>query len=276
MQDDLKNCPKISIITVSYNSAKTIEQTILSVINQSYKNIEYIIIDGGSTDGTVDIIKKYADKIAYWVSEPDEGISDAFNKGIKKSTGEIVGIINADDWYELDAVEKVANIITANEFEFIFGNLDYYDMNDKYCFTQYADYDYLENIKKEMSVAHPTVFVKKTVYDVYGVFDKRFKTAMDFELISRFCKEGVSGIPINEKIANMRLGGESYVNYIRALKEVRDISIMYGSNKFLANFLMFVRIIRVKTRKIFEEIGLASIVKVYRRKFVRADKFKWK
>lgn len=93
---------KISIVTVSYNAAKTIEQTIKSVINQTYSNIEYIVIDGGSTDGTVDIIRKYEDRIAYWVSEPDGGIFDAMNKGIKVATGEVVGIINSDDWYEHD------------------------------------------------------------------------------------------------------------------------------------------------------------------------------
>ena len=103
----MNNIPLISIITVSYNAVKTIEDTILSVINQTYPNIEYIIIDGGSTDGTLDIIKKYQDKITYWVSEPDKGIYDAMNKGIAKANGELIGIINADDWYELDAVQNV-------------------------------------------------------------------------------------------------------------------------------------------------------------------------
>ena len=91
--------PKISVVTVSYNAVTTIEETILSVVNQTYKNIEYIIIDGGSTDGTVDIIKKYADRIDYWVSEPDKGIYDAMNKGIVKSTGEWIHFLNAGDVY---------------------------------------------------------------------------------------------------------------------------------------------------------------------------------
>lgn len=95
---------KISIITVSYNAAKTIEQTIQSVVNQTYDNIEYIIIDGGSTDGTVDIIKKYEDKIAYWVSEPDKGIYDAMNKGILKASGEYIYFLGADDWLYNESV----------------------------------------------------------------------------------------------------------------------------------------------------------------------------
>ena len=98
----------ISIVTVSYNAVLTIEQTILSVINQTYPNVEYIIIDGGSTDGTVDIIKKYADKIAYWVSEPDKGIYDAMNKGGLKTTGDFIQFLNAGDWFENEyVIEKI-------------------------------------------------------------------------------------------------------------------------------------------------------------------------
>lgn len=95
----MKNNILISVVTVSYNAVATIEQTLLSVINQTYPNIEYIIIDGGSTDGTVDIIKKYADEIVYWISEPDKGIYDAMNKGIKKANGEWINFINAGDSY---------------------------------------------------------------------------------------------------------------------------------------------------------------------------------
>src|SRR5258705_5340519 len=98
--------PLVSIITIVYNGEKYIEDSIRSVINQSYKNIEYIIIDGGSSDNTVSIIKKYEKQIAFWISEKDKGISDAFNKGIAKATGEIIGILNSDDWYERDTVAK--------------------------------------------------------------------------------------------------------------------------------------------------------------------------
>ena len=100
--------PKISIITVCYNSEAHIEEAILSVINQSYENKEYLVIDGGSKDGTLNIIEKYKDKIDYFVSEPDKGISDAFNKGIKAATGDIIGILNSDDFMMKDALTKVA------------------------------------------------------------------------------------------------------------------------------------------------------------------------
>mgnify|MGYP000302656355 FL=1 len=123
----MKEFPLISVVTVSYNAIATIEQTILSVINQKYSAIEYIIIDGGSTDGTVDIIKKYEDKISYWVSERDNGIYDAMNKGIRHATGKIVGIINSDDWYEMDAFATVADLYLKK------GDLYLYHGDIRYC-----------------------------------------------------------------------------------------------------------------------------------------------
>lgn len=104
----MKKNPKISIITVCYNSAKHLEQCIKSVLDQDYPNLEYLVIDGGSTDGTIDIISKYRDKIAYFVSESDNGISDAFNKGIKAATGDIIGIINSDDFMMPNALQKIS------------------------------------------------------------------------------------------------------------------------------------------------------------------------
>lgn len=112
MKTDL---PLVSIVTVSYNAVSTIEQTILSVINQSYPNIEYIIIDGGSTDGTVDIIKQYSDRIAYWVSEPDQGMYDALRKGFSKVTGSLCCYINSDDFYALSAIETIVEVFQKYE-----------------------------------------------------------------------------------------------------------------------------------------------------------------
>src|SRR4051794_14825027 len=103
----------VSIITIVYNSDKTLEDTIKSVLQQSYPHIEYILIDGGSTDQSLSIIKRY-DKFVKWISEPDKGISDAFNKGIKMSTGELIGIINADDWYEDGAIETIVKHLEKN------------------------------------------------------------------------------------------------------------------------------------------------------------------
>ena len=120
----MKNNPLISVVTVSYNAVLTIEQTILSVINQTYPHIEYIIIDGGSTDGTVDIIKKYANRIAYWVSEPDKGIYDAMNKGIRTAKGEWINFMNAGDlFYSKDTLEKVFSKSINDNIKVIYGDV---------------------------------------------------------------------------------------------------------------------------------------------------------
>ncbi|EKD55550.1 MAG: Glycosyltransferase family 2 protein, partial [uncultured bacterium] len=117
---------RFSIITVTYNSAKTLETTIKSVIDQSFPYIEYIVVDGGSTDGTLDIIKKYQDKITKWVSEKDGGISDAMNKGIKMASGDIIGIIHADDWYEIGALEKVDAAFESTGTDIVCGKVRFY------------------------------------------------------------------------------------------------------------------------------------------------------
>ena len=119
----MKNNLLISVVTVSYNAVATIEQTILSVVNQTYPHIEYIIIDGGSTDGTVDVIKKYADRIAYWVSEPDKGIYDAMNKGIKVATGEWINFMNCgDSFYSVSVLSDVFKDKSCKENDVIYGN----------------------------------------------------------------------------------------------------------------------------------------------------------
>ncbi|HEX5026205.1 MAG TPA: glycosyltransferase family 2 protein, partial [Agriterribacter sp.] len=117
----MEELPLVSIITIVYNGEKFIEKCIQSVLDQSYPNIEYIVIDGGSSDHTVDIIERYTASIKHWISEKDKGISDAFNKGLKRATGEIVGMINADDWYEPNTVEKIVQEI--DDFDIVYGDL---------------------------------------------------------------------------------------------------------------------------------------------------------
>src|SRR5262245_19759519 len=147
------NKPLVSIITVAYNADRFIEKTIQSVLSQTYSPIEYIIIDGGSTDNTADVIKKYADRIAYWYSEKDNGISDAFNKGLNKATGDIIGIINADDWYESDTIEKVVN--NFGDSDVTYGDLQIWKGTEK-DFILKGDHTLLA---REMTVNHPTVFI---------------------------------------------------------------------------------------------------------------------
>lgn len=201
----------MSIITVSYNSVKTIEQTIKSIISQTYSNIQYIIIDGGSTDGTVDIIKKYENNIAYWISEPDKGIYDAMNKGISKCEGDIIGIINSDDWYEADALEKVIKIFKENpKADLVCGSQNTIRNIDKniYCFTVQSKIN-VNLLKKNMCIYHPTVFVKKCFYFKFGNFDTTFTVAADWDLILRAAMAGGIYISIPDVLANFRACGIS-------------------------------------------------------------------
>ena len=153
--------PLISIITVVLNSVETIEKTIKSIIGQSFTNYEYIIIDGGSNDGTIDIIRKYSSYISYWISEPDKGIYDAMNKGIAYAKGEYIGILNSDDWYVKNSLSTIANQIQNNpNIDIIYGNiLRYYSESN----IVVADTNH-RKLYKWNSIGHSAAFVRKECY----------------------------------------------------------------------------------------------------------------
>jgi glycosyltransferase involved in cell wall biosynthesis len=196
----------ISIITVVYNGVATLEQTILSVINQTYKNIEYIIIDGGSTDGTIDIIKKYEKHLAYWVSEPDKGIYDAMNKGIDKATGELIGIVNSGDYYETNTIKCIVEKFIENRAIGVFhGLLRIYDKNGKFeCILG----NHSSHLSKGM-IEHPTCFVNKAIYDKYGFFDTQYKSAADYDFLLKLYFNSVKFMFLESVLANFHRGGMS-------------------------------------------------------------------
>jgi glycosyltransferase involved in cell wall biosynthesis len=168
----------ISIVTVSYNAVLTIEQTILSVINQTYPNVEYIIIDGGSTDGTVDIIKKYADKIAYWVSEPDKGIYDAMNKGGLKATGDFIQFLNAGDWFENEYVIEKIFKDWYKRVDVIYGDMIIRRSDGVY----YAKAQDLSHFENDFPLFHPSTFIARSVF-VSHLFDVSYRISADFKLL---------------------------------------------------------------------------------------------
>ena len=175
---------RISIITVCLNSVKTIEKAIKSVVCQEIEDLEYIIIDGGSNDGTVNVIKKYEDYITYWVSEKDNGIYNAMNKGLKRATGEVIGILNSDDWYDNKTLKEVKKIFDKNQdIGVLFGNIILVDIEGNQKVHKYPSFN---TLWYKMSLGHPATFVKKSIYDEYGLFDEKFKIAADYELMYRF------------------------------------------------------------------------------------------
>jgi glycosyltransferase involved in cell wall biosynthesis len=217
-----EDLPKVSIITVCYNSVQTIEQTIQSVVNQTYRNIEYIIIDGGSTDGTVDLIRQYDSHLSYWVSESDKGIYDAMNKGIRKAKGDIIGIINSDDWYEPNAVSFcVHSLLENSSYDGVCGNLIFYQESSKLVMREhYCSIPGLDALKKRMTIAHPTVFVRKDFYKKYGLFDTCFKIAADYDLLLRASMLGAKIGYIPHTLVNFRLGGISSQCSFRSVIDV--------------------------------------------------------
>ena len=195
---------KVSVITIVYNAVDTIENTIQSVIEQTYPNIEYIIIDGGSTDGTLQIIEQYKNSISKIVTGPDKGIADAFNKGIALATGDWIGMINADDWYAYNAIERVMLNVSAND-TICCGNLTLIGENG-FALCKKSKVRWLN---LGMYVMHPTCFVRKEVYQRIGLYDTSLKIAVDFDMFLRIKSRGFKIKYIKEMIAFMRTGGTS-------------------------------------------------------------------
>jgi glycosyltransferase involved in cell wall biosynthesis len=245
---------KISVITVSCNSAKTIEDTIQSVLSQNYPDTEYIIIDGGSTDGTVDIIKKYEDRLAYWVSEPDKGISDAFNKGIRQATGELICIINSDDTLLPNVLNIIAEQICENT-DIIYGNMSIYRKSqglEKIHYTQ----DNLNFSKGRFyGLLHPSALIKKNTYDKYGLYDISLKYVMDKELFLRMYNGGAKFQRINLTIARYSTGGASGAqNYCKVAIESRKVSIKYGMSNVIATYIMIKNMLQIKLVEMVQRI----------------------
>lgn len=218
----MQNSPFVSIITVVFNSKNTVESTIRSVLRQSYQNIEYIIIDGGSTDGTVEVVGKYKDEITKIVSEPDRGIYDGMNKGMRLASGDIVGILNSDDFYADDEViEEVVKIMEDKNVDVCWGDLVYVSPKDTNKIVRYwKSSEYKEGkFKKGWMPAHPTFFVRRRVYEKYGIFNLNFPIAGDYELMLRILeKYKVKSCHIPKVLVKMRAGGSSNKNIIRVIK----------------------------------------------------------
>jgi len=250
--------PLVSIITIVLNGEKNIEKTIKSVLDQTYDNIEYFIIDGGSTDGTLDMIRKHEDKISCWISESDNGISDAFNKGIAAATGEIVGIINADDWYEEDAVACAVEAMRNTDADIVYGMLRTWDGETPFELMA-ADHRLLD---REMSLSHPSVFATRASYEKIGLYRIAFRYAMDYEWLLRAKKAGLKFSSVGKCLANMRLDGISNINWREPLKEeVRARNLVNPS--IMNSIFCRYKIIKGFIRRFFEKIGLHNIVRLF-------------
>ena len=201
----------ISIVTVCYNSERFIRTAIDSVLSQTYPLIEYIIIDGASKDGTMDIVKSYGKKISVVVSEPDKGIYDAMNKGLKLATGDYVAVLNSDDFYTNNQViENVVKLLEEAQTDSLFADLTYVETeNTNHQVRYWKSNEFVTgSFKMGWHPAHPTFFVKKSIYEKYGYFNLDIQLAADFELMLRFLeKHQISSCYLALPIIKMRLGG---------------------------------------------------------------------
>lgn len=222
--------PKISIVTITFNSEKTLEETIKSVINQDYDNLEYLIIDGGSKDHTLDIVNKYRDKIAVVVSESDKGISDAFNKGIQRASGEIIGIINSDDILMSDALSTIAENYDPT-VDVYSGNVVFWneDTGDEYSSMPEIKFD---KLKLQYGVAHPARFIRKSAYEKYGMYGINFRYNMDIDLLCRFYKNGAKFIHVNRNLAKFRMGGTTADSIYKKKGDYRQFVKNYGGTEW--------------------------------------------
>jgi len=246
----LKKNFKISVITVTKNSEKFLEENINSLENQTYKNFEHIIIDGKSTDRTVEIIKKNSDKIRYWISESDSGLYDAMNKGIEASTGDIIGILNSDDIYFPDALKIVNKYFSEIEnLDFLFGTVEkhklmhgYYPQKIKWTFGFYTTH----------SVGF---FIKKSSQMKVGYYDTQYKYSSDYDLFYKMIvKKKMNGISTkkNEIFGKFRQGGlSSRIKYLDFLKENNKIRINNGQNIIIVYLIFILRLLR-NFRNIFK------------------------
>ncbi|TMM58195.1 glycosyltransferase [Maribacter algarum] len=211
--------PLISIITVVYNGERYLQQTIDSVANQSYKNIEYIIVDGESTDATLSIIKKNSNHISQWISEPDEGLYDAMNKGIGMAKGVLIGIINSDDWYELNAVETVVNTYLEFPQKTIFHSNRFDVDNDTKKIRKFNP----SNFKFKyygMTYNHPSMFISPREYKEH-LYNTTLKSLSDYEFIlTAFLRDPDRFYYIDQTLVNYRLDGISaHMGFLESKKE---------------------------------------------------------
>jgi len=234
----MKDNPKVSIITVVYNGEEFLEETILSVLNQSYENIEYVIIDGGSTDGTVDIIKKYEDKIDYWVSEPDKGIYNAMNKGLQVVNGDYIAILNADDYYVENAIESNIKILRESDCDYTIANVQFING------TIIKPIIPLKTrVYQEMPYPHVSALIANYIYNDVGLFDEDFKIAGDHDMAVRIISKGYKSCYNNTIVAFLEDGGIS--DGYKSNYESCRVAIKNGKSIYNAYFIYLKQIFKL-------------------------------
>ncbi len=246
--------PLVTVCTIVRNGENTLAQTIATVVNQSYPNIESIIVDGASTDGTLNLINLFNDKIDLWISEPDFGTCDAINKAISHAKGDYIFLIHSDDWAEPDHVKYAIETLGSSGADFVFGNTKYYDGNTR-DFTQLGDPDYASSITYKMPRLNtPSMVLKKACFERIGLYDLRYKVAPDYEWLLRLHVRGGKGVYDGRLNICHRLGGISSKQFVLANSEARLASIQHGFSPARATRAFLSQCVRRKLRQLAQMI----------------------
>jgi len=236
---------KLSLITPSYNSAKTIARTIESVMAQNFPDLEYIIIDGASTDNTAEIVSSFQDKINIkFISEPDKGIYDAMNKGVKLATGEVIGILNSDDLFDNDKIlSMVGESFADNKVDAVYGDIKYFSDDVNVAKRYWRAGEYKEaNLSNGWTIPHPSLFLRKSVYDKCGLFNTDFRIAGDYEFILRLLKIHKINVKyIPEVFVRMYDGGTSGSSLKQRSRGWQELKRAWTVNNFAVPKLFIFR-----------------------------------
>ena len=221
---------KISIITIVYNNREHIASCIESVLEQTYADVEHMVIDGGSTDGTQGVIEPYTDRLGYYVSEPDNGLYNALNKGIQKATGDVIGILHSDDlFYATDTLAQVAKAFEYSGADLVYGNGMYVDRDDIHTVKRvYRSKPFKKRyLNWGWIPLHTTIYVKREVFDTYGLYNEGYKIASDYEISLRWFKQpALKTYFLNAWLVKMRLGGKSTTASLQKRKSAEDLQII--------------------------------------------------
>lgn len=230
---------KISIITITYNSAKSLPRALQSVQSQTYKDIEHIIVDGASTDGTKELIEDYAEAHTNvrWVSEPDKGIYDALNKGIRMATGDAIGFLHSDDvFYSTDSVAHIARALEEEGVQVVYGDLQY--CNGEKVVRRWKSNDFNPcALKYGWMPPHPTVYVRREVYQEVGEYDEWFRISADYDMMLRIFTAGYRSRYLPEVLVSMEVGGASNKNTKARLSKTQEDYIVLKKNHVGAGYL---------------------------------------
>jgi glycosyltransferase involved in cell wall biosynthesis len=261
----------LSVVTTVWNGARTLPRTMDSIRAQAIAGLEYVVVDAGSTDGTLDLLAAASDVITFWKSEPDRGISDGFNKAIALSTGRYVAIVNADDWLSPGQLAAGIETLERTGADFVFGDQLYHNEDGRLLYRVQGDPAYARRIAHVMpALNHPTVIVRRSAYERCGLFDLGLRYAMDYELLLRFHRSGCIGVYDPRMVGHMSLAGASDAASLRAIHEVRDISIRHGYPRIAAHALYGFRLAKDCGRRLVEK-SLPPAVSVALRGLVNRD-----